>query len=192
MYGVMIPDVSAGSNQVGASEMWTAQVSWSCDEAWARRGRPVAKDNAVTARMSRRAIPASPMRTRSPRLAGGESITLLLAALSLEPRRQSRSPTRFCQPTTSDSRAATARAALGSIHDAARHAGATSTVRVSPFSSKMRRSAISDPSRHLDVVMYRMRLTQGSRRFTTGQTVVAARQNWGLLVDRMNGRSPHL
>src|SRR5881296_497886 len=26
MYGVMIPEVSAGSNHVGASEMWTAQV----------------------------------------------------------------------------------------------------------------------------------------------------------------------
>src|SRR5437763_15728789 len=26
--GVMMPGVSAGSNQVGASEMWTPQVSW--------------------------------------------------------------------------------------------------------------------------------------------------------------------
>src|SRR5215472_15773674 len=104
MYGVMIPDVSAGSNQVGASEMWTAQVSWPCGEACARRGRPVARDNAVIARTSWRAIAISPMRTRSPLLAGGESITLLLAALLAEPRRQGRSATRFCQPTTSDSR----------------------------------------------------------------------------------------
>src|SRR5215831_4193525 len=102
MYGVMIPDVSAGSNQVGASEMWTAQVSWPCGEACARRGSPVARDNAVIARMSRRAIAVSPMRTRSPRLAGGETITLLLVALLVEPRRQVRSATRFCQPTTSD------------------------------------------------------------------------------------------
>src|SRR5262245_28478905 len=28
MNGVMIPEVSAGSNQVGASEMWTPQVTW--------------------------------------------------------------------------------------------------------------------------------------------------------------------
>src|SRR5881628_1158343 len=28
MNGVTIPGVSAGSNQVGASEMWTAQVNW--------------------------------------------------------------------------------------------------------------------------------------------------------------------
>ena len=33
MNGVMMPDASAGSNQVGASETWTPQVSWSGDAA---------------------------------------------------------------------------------------------------------------------------------------------------------------
>jgi len=32
--GVMIPDVSAGSNQVGASEKCTAQVIWPSGAAW--------------------------------------------------------------------------------------------------------------------------------------------------------------
>src|SRR5262245_27788692 len=112
MYGVMIPDVSAGYNQVGASEMWTAQVSWPCGAACARRGRPITNDNAVSARISRRATTGPPMCTRSPRLAGGESITLLLGGSLVEPRRQTRSAAGCCQPTTSDRRAATARAAL--------------------------------------------------------------------------------
>src|SRR5215469_8036778 len=97
MNGVMMPVVSAGSNQVGASEMCTPQVNWPCGEARARCGRPVARENAVIARRSRRAIAGPPMDTRLPRVVRGESITLLLAAPLAEPCRQSRSAMRFCQ-----------------------------------------------------------------------------------------------
>jgi hypothetical protein len=40
MKGVMMPEVSAGSNQVGASETWTAQVIW--PEGWAAAGAAAA------------------------------------------------------------------------------------------------------------------------------------------------------
>src|SRR6516165_7658568 len=97
MNGVMMPGVSAGSNQVGDSEMCTPQVNWPCGKASARCGRPVTRENAVIARMSRRAIAGPQMGTRLPRLVRGESITLLLAAPLVEPCRQSRSAIRFCQ-----------------------------------------------------------------------------------------------
>ena len=46
MKGVMMPGVSAGSNQVGASDTWTAQVSWPCG--------PPAKASAAPRRRRRR------------------------------------------------------------------------------------------------------------------------------------------
>src|SRR5262245_54407769 len=55
MNGVMMPGVSAGSNQVGASETWTPQVSCpSGPAALARRGAPAATTKAANANASRR------------------------------------------------------------------------------------------------------------------------------------------
>src|SRR5690242_6776835 len=62
MNGVMRPDASPGSNQVGASEIWTAQVSVPFATARAGLGvapaRPVA---AVKASKSRRVMPVAVM-----------------------------------------------------------------------------------------------------------------------------------
>src|SRR5437763_17205335 len=57
MYGVMIPEVSAGSNQVGASEICAPQVSCPCGAANAHRGTPAAMPNAPSASNSRRLMP---------------------------------------------------------------------------------------------------------------------------------------
>ena len=40
MKGVMMPGVSAGSNQVGASDICTPQVSWLCGAAEPASGPP--------------------------------------------------------------------------------------------------------------------------------------------------------
>jgi len=57
MKGVMIPCVSAGSNQVGASETWMPQVS--CPSGAAAKAEPgeAARPNAARARASRRVMP---------------------------------------------------------------------------------------------------------------------------------------
>src|SRR5215468_5217847 len=52
MNGVMIPEVSAGSNQVGASEMWTAQV--------------ICPSGAASARLLQGALSEARRNTRSP------------------------------------------------------------------------------------------------------------------------------
>src|SRR5215471_11039903 len=52
MNGVMIPEVSAGSNQVGASEMWTAQV--------------ICPSGAASARLLPSALSEARRNTRSP------------------------------------------------------------------------------------------------------------------------------
>src|SRR6266851_1090791 len=55
--GVMIPGVSAGSNQVGASVVCTPQVSCPCGPAAkVERGTPATRPSAVKARTSRRAV----------------------------------------------------------------------------------------------------------------------------------------
>src|SRR5215469_10305539 len=58
MKGVMIPWVSAGSNQAGASETWMPQVSCpSGPAAPADRGAPATSPRAARARTSRRVTP---------------------------------------------------------------------------------------------------------------------------------------
>src|SRR5919202_898557 len=55
MKGVMIPGVSAGSNQVGARDTCTPQVSCPSGRAApARRGEPAANAKAASAKTSRR------------------------------------------------------------------------------------------------------------------------------------------
>src|SRR5882672_5351198 len=60
MNGVMMPDASAGSNHVGASETWTPQVSRSDEAAPARRGPLVTRPTAAANKTSRRPIAALP------------------------------------------------------------------------------------------------------------------------------------
>src|SRR5258708_35099692 len=60
MNGVMMPDASAGSNHVGASETWTPQVSRSGEAATAKRGPPVTRPTAAATKTSRRPIAARP------------------------------------------------------------------------------------------------------------------------------------
>src|SRR6266851_7784990 len=60
MNGVMMPDASAGSNHVGASETWTPQVSWSDEAATAKRGPLVIRPTPAANRTSRRPIAALP------------------------------------------------------------------------------------------------------------------------------------
>src|SRR3954452_7070866 len=57
MNGVMIPEVSAGSNQVGASEICAPQVNCPCGAAMAHSGMPAARPNAPSASKSRRLMP---------------------------------------------------------------------------------------------------------------------------------------
>src|SRR5262249_30115504 len=79
--GGMMPGVSAGSNQVGASDICTPQVSWPCGAAApASRGRlAAATPNAAPAIASRRVMRATREKGRdSPRT--DEAIVLLLAA----------------------------------------------------------------------------------------------------------------
>src|SRR5258707_1065819 len=49
MKGVMIPGVSAGSNQVGARETWTAHVAWPSGAAMAAGGEGTAATTATRA-----------------------------------------------------------------------------------------------------------------------------------------------
>src|SRR5216684_9208931 len=56
----MMPDASAGSNHVGASETWTPQVSRSGEAATAKRAPPVARPTAAANKTSRRPIAALP------------------------------------------------------------------------------------------------------------------------------------
>src|SRR5260370_10938054 len=64
----VIPEVSAGSNQVGASDTWMPQISWPCGPlvgpaAPAVAGAPAASPRAVAASRSRRLMPkGSPAR----------------------------------------------------------------------------------------------------------------------------------
>src|SRR5262245_5895382 len=57
MNGVIRPDVSAGSNHVGASETWMPQVSWPCGPAAAAvRGVPAIAAPALKAKRLRRVM----------------------------------------------------------------------------------------------------------------------------------------
>src|SRR5207302_4532973 len=58
MNGVMIPGVSAGSNQVGANEICTPQVSCPCEPAArAMPGTAATRPSAAKAKASRRVTP---------------------------------------------------------------------------------------------------------------------------------------
>src|SRR5215813_3249060 len=86
MKGVMIPGVSAGSNQVGASEMCTPQVSWPCGAAApATRDRLAAAiPSAAPVIASRRLMYIERDKWRdSPR--SDEAMVLLLATPLMEP-----------------------------------------------------------------------------------------------------------
>src|SRR4249920_1952407 len=78
MNGVMMPDASAGSNQVGASETWTPQVSWPGDAAAAKRAPPVARPTPAANRTSRRPIAAPPPTGYGSRPSGPELISASL------------------------------------------------------------------------------------------------------------------
>src|SRR5437868_1866978 len=81
MNGVMIPEVSAGSNQIGASEMWTPQISCPCGAARAIPGAPAARPSAAIASTSRRVTPIpSPPGGNVPAFSRDEPICLLHAA----------------------------------------------------------------------------------------------------------------
>src|SRR4051812_41349479 len=100
MKGVMTPEVSAGSNQVGASDTWIAHVSWPCGPpAKACRGAvTAAAHDAAPARMSRRVIfKPSHMATGVPVSEREKAIALLLAAPLMEPCAQGRSGMLSCQ-----------------------------------------------------------------------------------------------
>src|ERR1700716_158504 len=60
MNGVMMPDASAGSNHVGASETWTPQVRRSGEAAPAKRGLFVTRPTAAANKTLRRPIAALP------------------------------------------------------------------------------------------------------------------------------------
>src|SRR5215472_11043517 len=86
MKGVMMPGVSAGSNQVGASDICTPQVSWPRGGAApASRGRlAAATPNAAPAIALRRVMRATREKGRdSPPI--DEAMVLLLAAPLMEP-----------------------------------------------------------------------------------------------------------
>src|SRR5215472_10841530 len=76
MNGVMIPEVSAGSNQVGASEIWAPQVSCpSGTAAEPKRGTPATKPSAASARRSRRVgLVSLTLASRFPLLSTADSI----------------------------------------------------------------------------------------------------------------------
>src|ERR1700737_1287296 len=95
MKGVMSAGVWAGSNQVGASDICTPQVSRSCGAAApASRGKlAAATPSAAPAIASRRLMRAVREKWRdSPRI--DEAMVLLLAAPLMEPCAQFRSPRR--------------------------------------------------------------------------------------------------
>src|SRR5215510_999133 len=97
MNGVIRPDVSAGSNQIGASDTWMPQVSCPCGEASAKLEEPATTAPAASANALRRVseivlqpgdiVPALPRR---------RTISLLLGSLCVEPRAQSSSRARPC------------------------------------------------------------------------------------------------
>src|SRR3954453_8213611 len=100
MKGVRMPGVSAGSNQVGASDTWIAQVSWPCGSpAKASCGAATAAAPAAApARISRRVIPKpSRIATGVPVAQRVKAIALLLAAPLAEPCTQGRSGMLCCQ-----------------------------------------------------------------------------------------------
>src|SRR5215469_4376262 len=74
----MIPGVSAGSNQVGASETWIPQVSRPSGSAAKAKPGAATRPNAARARASRRVMPR-PLSFLSRRLAN-ESMILLRSA----------------------------------------------------------------------------------------------------------------
>src|SRR4051794_26437542 len=99
MKGVRMPGVSAGSNQVGASDTWIAQVSWPCGTpAKASRGaETAAAPAAAPARISRRVIPKpSRIATGVPVAQRVKAIALLLAAPLAEPCTQGRPGMLYC------------------------------------------------------------------------------------------------
>src|SRR5205823_10267826 len=84
MKGVMIPGVSAGSNQVGAKVVWMPQLSCPCGAAaQLMPGAPAASPSAVRASISRRVMPALVVTDKSPRAAGVVSIDVPPVKLSL-------------------------------------------------------------------------------------------------------------
>src|SRR5260370_28891703 len=79
MNGVMMPDASAGSNHVGASETWTPQVSRSDEAATAKRGLLVTRPTAAAANKTlRRPIAALPPAGYGSRPSGPERISASL------------------------------------------------------------------------------------------------------------------
>src|SRR5215831_19437627 len=84
MKGVMMPGVSAGSNQVGASDICTPHVSWRCGAAAPSRGRlAAATPSAAPAIAPRRPMRVARGKWRvSPRM--DEAMVLLLAAPLME------------------------------------------------------------------------------------------------------------
>src|SRR5215472_14933084 len=89
----MMPGVSAGSNQVGASDICTPHVNWLCGAAApASRGRlAAATPSAAPAIAPRRLMRAPRGKSRgSPQM--DEAMVLLLAAPLMEPCAEFRSP----------------------------------------------------------------------------------------------------
>src|SRR5258707_3570961 len=78
MNGVMMPDASAGSNHVGASETWTPQVSRSGEAAPAKRGLLVTRPTAAANKTLRRPTAALPPAGYGSRPSGPERISASL------------------------------------------------------------------------------------------------------------------
>src|SRR5258708_1933266 len=87
IHGVMIPGVSAGSNQVGASVVCTPQVNCPCGPAAAANsGVPATIPKAASAKRSRRVTPAPlPPGDGAPRPPTGDAIAPLHAAPFAKP-----------------------------------------------------------------------------------------------------------
>src|SRR5438132_380765 len=87
IHGVMIPGVSAGSNQVGASVVCTPQVNCPCGpDAAANSSVPATIPKAASAKRSRRVTPAPlPPGDGAPRPLTGDAIALLHAAPFAKP-----------------------------------------------------------------------------------------------------------
>ena len=98
MKGVMMPGVSAGSNQVGASDTWIAQVSWPLRSGGQGQSRRRGGRNArlrYRRERSRRVMhPGRCVQTGTPSPTDDEAIALLLAAPLVEPCIQCRSAIR--------------------------------------------------------------------------------------------------
>src|SRR5207247_1469204 len=60
MYGVMIPDASAGSSHVGARLMWTPHVTWSPWAAARGSGAPIAPRGALDEGLDRVGVDGCP------------------------------------------------------------------------------------------------------------------------------------